>query len=402
MDFDASKLASIISNLLSNAIKFTPKGGEVSVHLDIITLAGIAYFSIQIKDNGKGISIEAIPHIFDRFYQVDSPAVRPYEGTGIGLALTKELVDLMKGTIQVRSELAQGTEFVIQIPIHKYAPLVEPFGHVAPPVPDVAISTAHFSEEWATEASDLPLVLVIEDNKDVAHYIGTCLQGKYQYLYAANGKIGIEMALERIPDLIISDVMMPEKDGFEVCATLKTDERTNHIPIILLTAKAAVQDRLTGLAQGADAYLAKPFDKEELWIRLHHLLALRKTLQQKYSEQFLAGTAEEISIQEEDPFITKARAIVLAELDNEDFSLHELSEQLFLSRSQVHRKLKAVTGLSTSIFIRNIRLEAAKKLLISSELTIAEIAYEVGFKTPNYFSQIFKETFGKAPSDLRK
>ena len=224
------------------------------------------------------------------------------------------------------------------------------------------------------EENDLPLVLIIEDNKDVAHYIGTCLQGKYQYLYADNGKIGIEMALEKIPDLIISDVMMPEKDGFEVCASLKTDERTNHIPIILLTAKVTVQDRLTGLAQGADAYLAKPFEKEELWIRLHQLLELRKTLQKKYSEQLLKNASEETTIETGDPFLSKAKAIVLAGLENENFSLHQLAQQLFLSRSQLHRKIKAVTGVSTTIFIRNIRLQEARKLLISTELTVSEIA----------------------------
>ncbi|MEZ5042903.1 MAG: ATP-binding protein [Saprospiraceae bacterium] len=402
MDFDATKLASIVSNLLANAIKFTPEGGEVSVHLDSSTEAEKAYFFIQIKDNGKGISLEEIPYLFDRFYQADSSTARRYEGTGLGLALTRELVDLMMGTIQVKSELGKGSEFAIQLPIYRNTPLVENPGQMVPSTQPVSISATHFSEELAIGANDLPLVLVIEDNKDVAHYIGTCLQGKYQYLYAANGKIGIELALEKIPDLIISDVMMPEKDGFEVCATLKEDERTNHIPIILLTAKVSVQDRLTGLAQGADAYLAKPFEKEELWIRLHHLLELRKTLQRKYSEQLLVETAEETSFQQEDPFVAKASAIVLTELDNEDFSLHELSQRLFLSRSQVHRKLKAVTGLSTTIFIRNIRLQVAKKLLTSSELTIAEIAYQVGFKTPIYFSQIFKETFGNSPSDFRK
>lgn len=398
MDYDADKLAIIISNLLSNAIKFTPKEGKVDVHFESIDVAGVSYFSIHVKDNGIGIAAEEIPYIFDRFYQAEHTTVRRYRGTGIGLALTKELIALMKGTIQLKSEAGQGSEFIVQLPIHRNALSTENPVNLGLPIHTKRDSENHFREGLSDGITDLPLVLIIEDQLDVAHYIGTCLQGKYQYLHAANGQRGIEMAFEKIPDLIISDVMMPDKDGFEVCATLKADERTNHIPIILLTARETKQDRLAGLARGADAYLTKPFEKEELWIRLHQLFELRIRLQRKYSEQLLTDTF----VPQEDLFISKTKAIILAKMENENFSLNELAEELHLSRSQVYRKIKAVTGISTSIFIRSIRLQEARKLLLSSPLTISEIAYQVGFKTPVYFSQIFKQTFGKSPSDIRK
>ena len=397
MDFDADKLAIIVSNLLSNAIKFTPEGGEVAIRLS----AAADYFYISIKDNGIGIDTEEIPFVFDRFYQADHSSVRQYQGTGIGLALTKELVTLMNGSIQVESEMGKGSEFIVQLPIQRKAILAESPAMISPFSPALSPSDHYFQEESSNGEGNLPLVLIIEDHVDVAQYIGTCLQGKYQYVFAANGRDGIEMAFEKIPDLIICDVMMPEKDGFEVCATLKTDERTNHIPIIMLTARVSIEDRLAGLARGADAYLAKPFEKEELWIRLHQLFALRNTLQKKYSEQLFIDPTTDTSVLEEDPFLVRVRAIVMAELADDNFSLKELSEKLHLSRSQLHRKIKAVTGMSTAIFIRTIRLHEAKNILASTHLTISEIAYQVGFKSPVYFSQIFKQTFGESPSEIR-
>lgn len=402
MDYDADKLAIVVSNLLSNAIKFTPEGGEIIVQLNTSSLSGAAHLSISIKDNGMGIVKEEIPYIFDRFYQVTHSTIRRHQGTGIGLALTKELVELMNGSIKVESVVGKGSEFIVLLPIHRKAPLAEHTAHFSRPIQSISPSENFSQEVTSNGTANLPLVLIIEDQIDVAHYISTCLQGKYQYLHASNGRLGIETAYEKIPDLIICDVMMPEKDGFEVCATLKTDERTSHIPIILLTARVTVQDRLKGLTQGADAYLTKPFEKEELWIRLHQLLELRKTLQKKYSDQLFSDPPGEANLVPEDPFLVKARAVVQSALNNEDFSGNELSENLYLSRSQVHRKIKALTGMSTAIFIRSIRLQEAKKLLASTHLNISDIAYQVGFKSPVYFSQVFKQTFGESPKNNRK
>lgn len=406
MDFDPNRLAVVISNLLSNAIKFTPVQGEIEIRCQSISVTGTDFFSLSITDNGIGIAPEEIPYLFDRFYRTNDSVSKQYQGTGLGLALTKELVTRMKGSIEIESKPGHGSKFTVLLPICKKAPLID--NTVTDRLFLSPGTTAEIEfPDWTSGDSELPLVLIIEDHLDVAHYIGTCLQGTYRYIHALSGQLGIETAIARIPDLIICDVMMPdndlpEMDGFKVCATLKQDSRTNHIPIILLTARVNLEDRLTGLKQGADAYLSKPFEKEELTIRLHQLLELRKTLQKKYSEQLFNDHDDEPLNETGHSFTAKAREIILTELGNENFSVDDLCRSLCLSRSQLHRKLKALTGMSTSIFIRMIRLQQAKRLLASTDLSISEIAYQVGFKTPIYFSQIFKETFGNSPSDDRK
>ncbi len=402
MDFDEDKLAIILSNLLSNAIKFTEPHGKIIIHLNRNQAEGLDYFSIKIKDNGIGISAEALPNIFNRYYQSNNLTTSPIVGTGIGLSFTKELVTLMDGTIVVNSQEGKGTEFTINIPI------IQNTSNLKEVETSIQL-TASFTDTYKNglpankkATLDLPLILIIEDNEDVAHYISHCLENQYQIIHAKNGKIGIEMAFEKIPDVIISDVMMPEKDGFEVCYILKTDERTNHIPIILLTAKVTLEDRLTGLSKGADAYLAKPFEKAELLIRIENLRQISNKLQEKIkaglvSVKVLGDTENPIT-----NFIQKVEKIILANVANEDFSVNELARHLHLSRSQTHRKIKALTGMSTAIYIRFIRLEKAKILLASTELSISEIAYQVGFKSPVYFSQVFKEKYGESPNTTRK
>jgi len=228
------------------------------------------------------------------------------------------------------------------------------------------------------------------------------LENKYQCLQATNGDAGLKMAFESIPDIIICDVMMPGMDGFDVCSRLKTDKRSDHIPIIMLTAKAEKESRLTGLSRGADAYLSKPFDKEELMIRLEKLLETRKHLQQKYSRSFLSGKDQPYPIKNTiESFLVKAEQAILDHLEEEDFSVDQLAEAICLSRSQVHRKIKALTGHSTTIYIRLIRLQKAKELLASGDFNISEVAYRVGFKSPVYFSQIFRKTFGESPTESR-
>ncbi|MBT8302175.1 MAG: response regulator, partial [Maribacter sp.] len=287
MDIDVNKMASIISNLLSNAIKFTAANGKIIVHLNKTKTKDNELFSIKVQDNGMGLAEDDIAHLFDRFYQVDNEMSSKQEGTGIGLSLAKEFVELMNGTITVESALGKGSTFTVQIPVTNNAvKTVDAKITVEPPFKKIVPNTKTESSIF-DEASTLPLALIIEDNEDVAHYLKTCLKGKYQTLHAINGDKGIEMAYEKIPDIIISDVMMPGKDGFEVCAILKADERTDHIPIILLTAKVAAEDRLTGLSHGADAYLAKPFNEKELFIRLDQLLLLRKKLVDKIQKDGL-------------------------------------------------------------------------------------------------------------------
>lgn len=244
--------------------------------------------------------------------------------------------------------------------------------------------------------------MIIEDNKDVTTYIQSIVDDQYQVETALNGKIGLERAIELIPDIIISDVMMPEMDGYSLTQALKNDERTSHIPIILLTAKAAEKDRMTGLQTGADAYLTKPFNKTELMIRLEKLTQLRKALQAHYASDNALSSITGRPSNLEDAFLKKIHLLVEAHLEDSNFGIEELCQELELSRMQVHRKLKALTDRSTSHFIRSIRLHKAKELLLTTKLTVSEIAYDTGFSDPNHFSRVFKENFGMGPTQVRK
>ena len=403
MDYDEAKVQHIVYNLLSNALKFTPEYGKIIFHVTQEDTLKQSFLKMKIKDNGIGISDVHLPHIFDRFYQVDDSSVRKGEGTGIGLALTKELIELMKGSIQVKSVEQIGTTFIVKLPIEnniqqiKERPQKE-FNFPLSKAESAGVPS-NLSPISSKLSKDLPELLIIEDNKDVVIYIKTLLQKDYQIQTAKNGKLGIEKAIELVPDLIISDVMMPEKNGFEVCETLKQDERTSHIPIILLTAKATMEDKIHGLKHGADAYLTKPFHKEELIIRLDKILELRQKLQQKYASNPPISTDKSPSLEE--IFIQKLQAIIAENYDNHQFGVTELAEAVHLSHTQVYRKLKALMGKTPSQFIRSFRLQKGRELLQNSDLNISEVAYEVGFADPNYFSRMFQKEFGKSPREFK-
>lgn len=398
MDYDEDKIFIITSNLLSNAIKFTPRGGKVIFHVKKETTSEKNYLKIKVQDSGIGIDAQHLPHIFDRFYQVDNSTTRKGEGTGIGLALTKELVELMKGRISVRSIPDESTEFSVLLPITNHARLQKP-----KPVKTQSNNEENETVEFVTNTGNgnLPLLLIVEDNPDVAKYIISCLAGKYRVKWSPDGKHGIETAINSIPDIIISDVMMPEKDGFEVCEILKTDERTSHIPIILLTAKATETDRIEGLSHGADAYLIKPFNKKELFVRLEQLIKIRRALQEKYSRVEIS-LAQKAKPTGEERFLKKAVEIIKKNLDEPGLNAFMLAENLNMSESQLYRKLKALGGKSTALFIRGIRLSAAKGMLKTTTFNISEIAYQCGFNDPAWFSKAFKEEFGVSPSGYRK
>ncbi|MGM0580877.1 MAG: ATP-binding protein [Bacteroidota bacterium] len=402
MDFDSAKLSAIISNLLSNAIKFTPEGGEIVVHLKQNQVKNKDCFNLKVKDTGIGISKDSLPHVFNRFYQIESHSSNYVEGTGIGLALTKELVELMGGTIDAESEPGKGSEFIVELPIEKTALQLEESPTPLKPNPLFESEEKSHSEQFSNDKNDLPLALIIEDSKDVAYYLKTCLHGCYKTIHAQNGKIGLEMAYENIPDVIICDVMMPEKDGFEVCSTLKTDQRTDHIPIVLLTVRTSDKDRLFGLEHGADAYLAKPFNMAELYIRLNKLIELRKKMIGKIANDGFSTLLKRKVEKPETKFLQKTIKIIHSEMENDLFCSNSLARNLNLSESQLYRKLKAVSGKSTAVFIRSVRLQKAKELLQTTNKTIAEIAYEVGFNDPSWFSRAFKEEFGFAPSAMHK
>ncbi len=414
MDYDVEKMLRIISNLLSNAIKFTPKGGQVK--LEVLEVLSSRFYvlgqqlktqnlkpktlSLAVSDTGRGIPADQLPQIFDQFYQVDSSSTREGEGTGIGLSLTHELVKLLGGEISVESELGKGSTFTLHLPITQEAPLIA--ADISLPRPEILL-TEEASPVALTELKegDLPTLLLIEDNADVVEYLVTCLQGSYDLLVARDGQEGIETALEEVPDLIISDVMMPRKDGLEVCDTLKQDQRTSHIPIILLTAKADADSRISGLERGADAYLSKPFNKAELLVRIRKLIELRRMLQSRYAAAGPLPPSEDIAVQQEDAFILKLQEIVAAHLDDETFKVPQLSEAMGLSRSQIHRKVTALTGRSLTRYVRLLRLQKAQEFLKTTDLNMSEVAYSVGFSSLSYFSRSFTEEFGVAPSEAR-
>ena len=391
MDYDPKKLRRIIGNLIFNAIKFTPEYGriQVVVQQDIHNNELL----IKVKDTGQGIPEEALPHIFNRFYQVENLNSHSVEGTGIGLALVKELTELMEGKIHVNSIVGKGSTFELLFPIKNQAPIQAPnFENDFPIVSTQALEESEIPA--STIPDELPILLIIEDNEDIIAYLKSCLIAQYHFITAFNGKDGLEKAIEHIPDVIISDVMMPEMDGFEVCEKLKNDERTNHIPIILLTAKSTVKDRLKGLSKGADAYLEKPFNHDELFIRLEKLMTVRKVILEKNNLKTNEKPQGE--------FLQKFYQIVIENIENEDFDVVKLCKALDMSRSQIHRKVKALTNCSTTQYIRQIKMREAKRMLETTTLNISEIAYKIGYKNPNNFSSHFKAHFGISPSDTYK
>ncbi len=422
MDYDPEKLKQVITNLLSNAVKFTPENGNVYVSTSCFQ----GDFIIKIKDTGIGIAEDQLPFIFDRFYQVDGSSTRQNEGTGIGLSLAKELVQALGGSIHVKSRLNKGTEFQVHLPIRNISDVTKPAvlangaSTLAPIQSNGKAAKQSFSQaaiqpssHSTIQPSNHPLILIVEDNADVVAYLASCLDGSYRLAVAKDGQEGIDLATQLIPDLIISDVMMPQKDGFEVCQFLKNDERTSHIPIIILTAKADLDSKLEGLEQGADAYLAKPFHKEELLVRIKNLLHLRKKLQQHYLS--LATGTEEAPLSNiatpaapapaplvEDYFVKKVRRAVEAHLDDYEFNVESLCREIGMSHSQLHRKLTAVTGLSANKFIRHIRLNKAKELLQDADTSISAVAYDTGFNDPSYFGRVFKQEFGVTPVEWRE
>jgi DNA-binding response OmpR family regulator len=399
MDYDPDKLLNIIFNLVSNAIKFTPPGGTITMSLKL-KHESEKQLQIKIQDTGIGMSEEDLPHIFDRFYKIADE--NKTIGTGIGLAIVKELINLMKWRVLVKSEEGKGTEFTLFVPVTHNAALseVEPLRDLKEPLPFELPSQAVQQAGKNIAEEEKPLLLIVEDNVDVVTYLSSFLKQDYELLLAYDGAEGIEQAIKNIPDIILSDVMMPEKDGFELCQTLKANEQTSHIPIILLTAKADTVSRFEGIELGADAYLSKPVNPKELELRLRKLLELRKQLQEYYSKKYF-GPRTGVLHTREDAFMDKLFELMNAHLSDENYDIKLLCKDLFISRMQLHRKLKALTGKSTSHYLRLLRLQKAKELLLSTDKNISEIAYDVGFNSPTYFSTSFLEEYNQSPMAFR-
>lgn len=417
--FDADKLDKIIYNLLSNAFKFTPDGGRIDVSIAIVDGrqngtdnkredAPGQYVEITVRDSGVGIPESNINHIFERHYRASHNTGEDYEGSGIGLAFVSELVDLYQGKITVESSEGKGTKFTVHIPVDEHfleeRQLVGEFSSIEGDSPDAVdfAEAEHSNGEPSTESpeSDMPVVLIVEDDAEIRHFIKDSFQFKYRIFSAKNGKEGIRRATKLVPDLVISDVKMPEVSGIQLCNQLKEDEKTSHIPIILLTAYTSHEIKIEGLSKGADAYLPKPFSIDELDIQITNLLKTRRQLKEKYGRQImLEPTRVEIEDVDE-KFLQRVIQTIENRIDDKDLNAESLSKEIGMSRMQLYRKLRGLTNLTVHEFIRTIRLKRAAQLLQEKRMTITEVAYEVGFNDLTYFARCFRKHFQKSPSEF--
>ncbi len=415
--FDSDKMEKVFYNIVSNSLKFTSEGGEIKVTLLIIHESDL---EIKIHDTGKGISKEDIPHVFDRFYQVDSTSTREYEGTGIGLALTKELIELHKGTIEVSSIEGEWTEFIIHLPVGNVKLDKEESINIS----DIVLSSkeveSKFKYNELHENSVLSngaaikykgevdnnrnkeILLIVEDNHDVRTYIREQTEEDYCVLEAGNGEEGISIARENIPDIILTDVMMPKMDGYKFSKEIRGDERTSHIPIIMLTAKAGLDDKIEGLETGIDAYLTKPFSAKELRVQIKNLIIQRKQLRKKFAKATVIKPSEVTTASVDQLFLEKTIKFIETNFENEQFGVEQLAKYIGMSVSQLNRKLNALVNQPAGQLIRSLRLQRAADLLKQNTGNVAEICYKVGFNDQAYFSRAFKKQFGVSPSEYKK
>lgn len=408
MDFVPHYIDDIVQNLLSNAIKFSNPGGEISINL---TKKRNKEVCLTVSDQGKGIPKEELKHIFDLFYQGEQSDKN--NGSGIGLSYIRQLVETMHGVMWVESEEGKGTLFSLTIPLQQsvdmYFPVMGSQEHREPAltlgIPELESSamntTSNEKTDKQAEIKSRATVLIIEDNADVVLYIKALLPAQYSLFTAKDGVEGIERAYELVPDIIISDIMMPNKDGLTLCREIRASILLNHIPVILLTAKSTPEDRLTGLQYGADAYIRKPFHLNDLLVQIEMLLENRRLLKEKYMSSLLKEDVTQVKDGNID-FLQKATDIVYSEMRNPDFTTVTLASKLNVSTSQLNRKLSAVSGYTPSIFIMNIRVNCAKKKLAASDKPIGQIAEECGFYDLAYFSRIFKKLTHVSPSQYRR
>lgn len=401
--FDEDKLEKIITNLMSNAFKYTPDGGVVTVSVEYTA----QHYIIEISDTGKGMSKDEVKKIFDRFYRV---AGTEEKGTGIGLALTKELIDLQNGQVSVTSRTGKGTTFKVRIPhslelLPKHISIISEKSNA----PKTLEKSQQEIPQLNTKAQQIisdnrllnkPVALLVEDNADLRTFISDILHHDYKVIIAEDGQKGERLAFEHIPDIIISDIMMPKKDGYQLCNTLKNNSKTSHIPIIILTAKAGHENKIEGLTQGADAYLTKPFNAKELLLYSRNAIQSRQKMWNHFNTMNLTVVNDFDLVSVDDKFIQKVFKTIRSNIDNEFFSVEDLAKSVGFSRSQLHRKLKALCNKSANQLIIEIRLNEAKIMLEKKQGTVSEIAYSVGYSNMSYFTKSFKEKFGLLPSKV--
>jgi DNA-binding response OmpR family regulator len=397
--FDADKIERILFNLLSNAFKFTLEGGHISVVLESAPERSDdqhEWVTLKVMDSGIGIPKEKLDRIYDRFFQSDASAAILNYGTGIGLSITKEFVKMHGGTIHVESEPDNGSTFTIHLPL---VIATETAVALPAPAPAVEVPASARSVNGKKNKKGVPIVLLVEDSEDFRFYLKDNLRNNYMVIEAVNGKEGWQKALAHHPQLIISDISMPEVNGIDMVNKLKSDKRTSHIPVILLTALNDQQQQIKGLASGANDYITKPFDFEVLNAKIKSLLELNSAMKSTYAKQ-IALAAPDVRIDSSDALLLQEIVLFLEQnITNPQLSVEGLSKEFGMSRSTLYTKLLQITGQTPVEYIRSFRLEKATVLMEKSNMTIAEIAYLVGFTTPNYFARSFKQKFGVLPSE---
>ncbi len=409
MDYDPDKLMHIVSNLLSNALKYSKEGGNVILRTFVKEAPGQAKsFIFEVEDSGIGIDDKDLEYIFNRFYRAKDTSASFSSGTGLGLSLTKEFVHLLNGNITVKSRLKEGTVFSVILPVENNATQHSNINYDG--IVESIIPYLDHELDFEYEYPDLlndshedekPILLIVEDNKDVIRYLVEILKDKYSIEIAYNGLEGIEKAIKVIPDIIISDLMMPVMDGYEFLEKVKTDIRTSHIPFVILTAKADNTSKIEGFTKGSDAFLPKPFNQNELFIRLENLIESRKKIQEHFIQYPLKQDKTNIgTLPLEEAFMRQVRDIMENNLANENFGISQLCREITMSRAQLYRKFKALTNQTVSKYIRSIRLNKARELLSSTNLTVSEVAFQVGFKSVAHFSTHFTREFGINPSKV--
>jgi DNA-binding response OmpR family regulator len=396
--YDPDKLEKILFNLISNALKFTTSGESVFVRATVITDKLV----VNVTDTGPGIAPEYLEHIFNRFYQVDDSVTRSRDGAGIGLALSKELAEIHRGSLLVTSTAGEGSTFTLSVPVTE--------AHYKNEINIASVSLYPRTFEGVDDkvnptvehgsSANKPVILIAEDNEDMRQFISQVLQSQFTIDIATDGLDAWEKIQVSVPDLVISDIMMPRLDGIKLCERIKTTTATSHIPIIMLTARADQESKISGLKNGADDYLVKPFDASELQVRIQNLIAQREQLRKIYQQHISLEPQGIPIVNPEIEFLRKVKEILEENYSNPDFDVEAFGKSAGLSRMQLHRKLKAVTTMSTGDFLRNFRIERAKQLLQSnSDLHIGEVADQCGFSNFSHFTKVFKEYTGQTPSD---
>jgi len=397
LDFDKDKMEKILTNLISNALKFTPQGGKINIKIKLGDSK--EFLLLTVKDSGAGIEAAQLKKIFDPYYQVEAGIKQSYDGSGVGLALVKELVELHQGSVAVQSKPDEGSSFEIRLPVKNL----------------ITADRASIQAEWIEETDDLQnfitatesdkrqthktIILLAEDNVEMRRFIKSNLQDEYRIEEAVNGQIGVNKTQTLMPDLVIADIMMPVMDGVEMTRLIKQNEMISHIPVILLTGKASVESKIEGLSTRADDYITKPFNVAELKLRIRNLIEGRKKLRERFSKQLVISPSEIVTTSADENFLIKALQAVEENMSNTEFGTDEFCMAVNMSRANVHRKLKALTDQSTTEFIRTIRLKRAAQLLLQKSGSVSEIAYETGFNNLSYFTRCFKEVHGALPSE---